>query len=216
MLVCFICSFDILEPLEYGLVYDNNYKVVARDKGSIYESTRSLIGLGRNFISYPRDVVILEWVKTGGRDGRSLGCWTSNGQNILLDISMQIKLNKTTLPTLYYHYGEAAWRDMLSVQVRRTIKDATTKIETSKFFEDRETISEQLTEAVRARLAKPDPETGAVFWELKMFQFRSVNFPDLPSYSNGRPILFEDAIRQKIYAVQDARKASFQAAVQAK
>ena len=55
-------SFDVVEPIEWGLAYDNNIKKIDTDK--VYNEGRYLIGLGRSFIIFPRTYQTIRYGST--------------------------------------------------------------------------------------------------------------------------------------------------------
>lgn len=61
-------SFDVVEPTEWGLAYDNNIKKIDTDK--VYDEGRYLIGLGRSFIIFPRTYQTIRYGSSfDGADG---------------------------------------------------------------------------------------------------------------------------------------------------
>lgn len=99
-IILFACSFSIVEPREYALVYDGTYMSVSRNdirRENSADSGRYLIGLGRSVVQYPKGLVVMEW-RHDGVDSSPMECWTSNGQNVYLDISLQLRLDRAKLP----------------------------------------------------------------------------------------------------------------------
>lgn len=192
-IVLFACSFDTLEPRNYGLVYDDTYKTVIRDdirRKSRADTGRYLIGLGRSILSFPKGLVVMEWMKNGV-DSESMECWTSNGQNVYLDISLQLKVRKERLPDLYYRYG-LQWRDRIRLSIQRLIKDTTPDFHTLKFFTHRVLISSTLQSTLNAAF-----NSAGGFVTIIDFQLRRIGLPEE----------FEGAILNKILRLQEQQKA---------
>lgn len=87
-IILFACSFDVLEPRYYGLMYDDTFKTVGRSdilRENRDDNGRLLIGLGRSILYYPVSLVVMEFLP-GGADGGSMNVWTSNGQSVFLDV----------------------------------------------------------------------------------------------------------------------------------
>lgn len=187
---------DVLEPRWYGVVYDDTFKTVIRGGPEVRrqvdtEGGRYLLGLGRRLITYPKGLVKMSWKNKDGRDNMPLNCWTSNGQNVFLDVSLQLQLKKDQLTDLYYMWG-THWRDNLRVVIQKEIKDVTPRFATLEYFTEREAITGNITEALGAKFKQMGN-----FFELRFFQLRQI----------GLPAAFEKAILQKILKLQEQKAA---------
>mmetsp|Transcript_3256 Transcript_3256/g.7321 ORF Transcript_3256/g.7321 Transcript_3256/m.7321 type:complete len:327 (-) Transcript_3256:108-1088(-) len=183
------CSFDTVGALEYALVYDSNWKAVERDE--IYEETRSFVGLGRSFVTFPREFIPISFRSSTGTvdgrpaDGPTIDSWSGDGQNINVDLSLQISLVKENIPKLYYVWGQY-WKNIARIQILRTIKDTTATFPTNVFFENRALLASTMRRKVREMLEEDN------FFKLEDLQLRSIILPEP----------FEEAILDKILKIQ--------------
>ncbi|CEM32266.1 unnamed protein product [Vitrella brassicaformis CCMP3155] len=184
-IVLFSISWGVVEPRQYGIVYDNTYKKILTDR--IKDSGRYLVGLGRSFIHYPRGHVTIEF-KNGDSNSPQLACWSGNGQNVFLDLSLQISLRREELPRLYLQWGEH-WLNWVVGWTQRIIKDTTTLFEALDFFEQRETIAATLLLNIKSQLE------GTGYFIVHELQLREIDLQDP----------FEDAILDKILTLQSQR-----------
>ncbi|CAD7963371.1 unnamed protein product [Amoebophrya sp. A120] len=193
-IVLFACSFDVLEPRYYGLVYDDTFKTVSRDeirREARDDSGRFLIGLGRSILSYSQSLIVLEWLPSG-KDGSSMSVWTSNGQSVFLDLSLQIRLVRGMLPQLYYAWG-LQWRDWLRVIIEKKVKEVSVRFHTLQFFEKRVQISNELRNDVGTMFASE----GDGFFTMVDFQLRKISLPSA----------FDEAVIAKLLKKQRRQKA---------
>ena len=102
-----------------------------------------------------------------------MSCWTKSGQNVYLEISLQVKITKNKLTRFYLNYGEN-WKAYFVRYVIKEVKDATTQFEVSQFFEERELISDTLQSAASAIIEQKSD--GAL--QLMDFQFRKVEIDE--------------------------------------
>ncbi|CAD7943398.1 unnamed protein product [Amoebophrya sp. A25] len=193
-IVLFACSFDVLEPRYYGLVYDDTFKTVSSTdvrRDAQDDSGRFLIGLGRSVLSYPLSLVVMSWMP-GGEDGGSMSVWTSNGQSVFLDISLQIRLIKDKLPHLYYSWG-LQWRDWLRMIVEKRIKEISVTFHTLDFFEKRIVLANKL----RTEVTQIFAGEGDGHFTMVDFQLRKV----------GLPAEFDAVVIEKLLKKQQRQKA---------
>ena len=199
-IVLFACSFDTLEPKLYGLVYDETFMTVPRDdirREKREDGGRYMIGLGRNVIEYPRGLIAMDW-NDKDTDGGSIEVWTNQGQNVYLDLSLQVRLSQAKLAKLYYTWG-THYRDHLRVLVVSEVKNLAPRYDTLSFFNQRLNITQTMENGIRSRFA----EDGG-FFELASFQLRSIALP------SG----FERAILEKILKRQAIKRAVQQRSVE--
>lgn len=194
--ILFACSFDTLEPRYYALIYDDTYKTVPRNDIRREQDTdggRPLIGLGRSFLRFPKGYVTMSWTGSSPTDGGGMACWSKDGQDVSIDMSLQVAVVKEKLPQLYYQWG-LHYRDHLRLLIQREIKDTSTRFTTLEFFTNRLEISSAFEAAITARLAKDD------LFKLVYIQLREIDLPDK----------FETAILSKILKLQEQKTAIFE------
>jgi len=199
-------SFGTIDPREYAIVYDNNFRDIDSE---VWQNGRYFTGLGRSFVKFPKGLVTLEFMNEGangrakiagwGFDGipaafTQLSCWTENGQQVDIELSMQIRILPDKVQMVYNQwetFDNALWH--LQSTIARTIKDASVLIPTEHFFEERETVKLAYVDAVGARLE-------SLGWcALEDFQLREIMLP----------ARFEEAILTKMLTFQMQKKAEF-------
>mmetsp|Transcript_3961 Transcript_3961/g.4380 ORF Transcript_3961/g.4380 Transcript_3961/m.4380 type:complete len:280 (-) Transcript_3961:345-1184(-) len=173
---------------EYGIRYDKNIQEI--DEGDIRASGRYFLGVGETFIIYPRRYQSFEFANFDDAESEKLFCWTSNGQQVNLEVSFYFRLAKDKLPDFYYQYG-SNWEGPFIRYAIGAIKDTTTDFQTTQFFEEREKIKQALLNAVTA--VYKVRSNDAI--EIKYFQLRRVEIPPV----------FENAIVKKLVQLQAKR-----------
>jgi hypothetical protein len=202
-LILFILSFGQINPRQYGIAIDGNF---CDFDTQVWENGRWFVGLGRGFVVFPKGYVILEFMK--GRsivtDGSNvydntafeqLSCWTENGQQVDVELSMQVQVIPEKVMGLYRQWETfrmASWH--LQANIVAAIKDAAVTIRTELFFSDRETVKNTFMTAVHNRLYDME------YYTLSDFQLREIMLPSA----------FEGAILDKILTYQMQKKAQYQ------
>jgi hypothetical protein len=162
-------------------------------------------GLRRNFIRYPKGYVTFEFTpdpvpedynpEAEGSDvmGPVISCWTRNGQQVDLEISMQIKMRSESVLDLYWQWQTFEMGKLhLQSLIVAAIKNQAVLIPTEFFFVEREAVMEMLILKVNRVLSES-------FYTLEKLQLRKV----------GLPGPFESAILEKLLVFQSQKLAQF-------
>jgi len=187
LLILLINSFSSLEFNEYGLDYSGISK-------SINPNPRSagifFLGIGHSFIRFPKTVQTLEYSKEKSANSGPLQSRTSDGLEVILEISFQYKLNYTGIFDLYMSYGPEYSKifDRMGIDV---LTDLATNYTAYDFFMERQQIGVAMQKALDLHF-----RTNC-YSNIEFFQLRSVDLPDK----------FEDAIQLSEVKKQDIRKA---------
>ena len=91
VVVILLLSMDSLEPLEVGITYN---KVTKNIGDSTYGSGRYLIGPFKSFISYPENLVTVEFSNNRKAVGDALQSRTNDGLALSLHVSFQYRINR--------------------------------------------------------------------------------------------------------------------------
>jgi len=197
--ILFILSWGTVDPRQYAIVYDTNFREV---DPTVWNNGRFFTGLGRWFVKFPRGLVTIEFMTPRATiydEGRmaayeALSCWTENGQQVDVELSLQVRIIPEKVMELYMQWETfpmALWH--LQATVARTIKDASVTIPTELFFQDREAVKRVFVAAVHSAM----DDMG--YYDLIDFQLRQIILPHK----------FEQAILAKILAFQKQKKAEY-------
>lgn len=144
-IVLFGISFDTVGVHEWGIIYNHiNQKIDSKP----YGSGRYLAGLGKKFVKYPRDLIMIDMSSDSGAQTNSLSCWSNEGMNVFLDISLFLKIEKEKLYDLYFLYG-GNWYSTLVRLSSSTIKEVTVEFNALDFFTKREDIKVKIIDSLK-------------------------------------------------------------------
>ena len=98
-IILFACSFSVVEPTEWGIIYNNISKSV--NKEEVYDGGRYCIGFTKSFVRFPKtqqsvEVSVQPWAVSGPLRTR-----TQEGLALSLSINFQYQLIKEELGDLY-------------------------------------------------------------------------------------------------------------------
>ena len=178
-------SFSSLEYNEYGLDYSGIWKEV--DK-SYYSGGIHFLGFKHSFIVFPKSVQTIEFGKKS--DNGAMKSRTSDGLEVILDISFQYELQPKRLYELYMAYGENYEGRMVTVAMD-SINKVSNNYTAYNFFINRSEIGDSMKNELDVAMDKIMCAT------IKFFQLKNVDLPDP----------FEDAIQQTEVKKQDIEKA---------
>jgi len=186
-LVLLILGFSSLEATEWGLDYSWISKTI---DPTVRENGLYFIGIGHSFYKFPRNVQTIEFSKERNANRNPIESRTSDGLEVVLEISFQYVLQPENLYKLFMLYGEKYQTVFSNIAVDLLTEEAT-KYTAYDFFMDRGKIKEdfqtKLNEIFNAQC----------YSSIQFLQLRSV---DLPS-------LFEQAIQESEVKKQDIQKA---------
>lgn len=97
-----ILGFSSLDATEYGLDYSWLSKTIdpiARFNGLYF------IGIGHSFIKFPRNIQTIEFSQDRAANRPAIESRTSDGLEVILEISFQYTLQPENLYRLYNYYG---------------------------------------------------------------------------------------------------------------
>jgi len=186
-IILFILGFSSLEATEWGLDYSWISKTV---DPTVTENGLYFIGIGHSFYKFPKNVQTIEFSKERNANRGPIESRTSDGLEVVLEISFQYVLQGENLYKLFLLYGDRYQGIFSNIAIDLLTEEAT-KYTAYDFFMDRGKIKEdfqvKLNEIFNAQC----------YSTIQFLQLRSV---DLPS-------LFEQAIQESEVKKQDIQKA---------
>merc|ERR1712137_166684 len=157
-IVLFALSWDTVAPTEYGLVQNGFTGYVELSPDWAHESGRYFIWLRHSFLTFPRNLVNLEFSERGGdrlpipaRTGPDPDDKESGGQPIEISVSFQYQLNKRDVPLVYKTFGfnwESSYMRFAQQAITNKAQDFTPRM----FWTRRKYIESELHKAVNATL----------------------------------------------------------------
>eukprot|EP00808_Paulinella_micropora_P030790 g23284.t1 len=175
--ILFAVSFGTLEPTQVGLKYN---KVTVEVYPEVYNNGRYFIGLGSEFIKFPMDLQLVEFIGPA-----ALRAWSKEGQLVELDMSVEYRLRRSDIFNLYSRYG-TDYHGRYQVMTVRAVKQISKEYEAVEFFTHREQIGREMAAALRARF-------GEEYADVELFNLRHIGLP------NG----FEQKIVDKVVKAQE-------------
>jgi hypothetical protein len=157
-IILFAVSWDSLEPTQYGLTFNSFTGYV--DTSVAYTGGRHFIGPGRHFITFPANIIVLEFSRRPGASAAPIDCRTgadqgdsdSGGQPVQLDVSVLLRLRKESLGQIYKSFA-LQYLARYGQYVRQTVSDVVQKFEPREFWTARQRISKAMEKAIRQTLA---------------------------------------------------------------
>jgi hypothetical protein len=199
-----IASFGAIGPRQYGIVVDNNFCDVDE---VVWKSGVWFNGLRRNFIRFPKGYVTFQftsdgslnnedydpWAEGGDVTSGVVSCWTRTGQQVDLEISLQVKMRSESVMDLYWQWETFEMGKLyLQAMIVAAIKNQAVLIPMEYFFTDREIVMNLLMDKIQSVLDES-------FYTLEKFQLRKVALPGP----------FENAILQKLLVFQSQKLAQY-------
>lgn len=180
-----LASFDTLEYQELGLRYSWISETI---EPVTYRSGRYYLGLGNHFVKFPAMVkpIYFEDHPTQTVQGPAVRSRTSDGLNVLLEISFQYKLIPSKVYELYTVLGDDYEKTFVRIAIEQ-LTSAATFFDANSFFVNRTVIGPEMHEVLRNHFK------DHVFADVPFFQLRSVHLPTA----------FEDAIQETQVRQQD-------------
>ncbi|EGR27141.1 SPFH domain band 7 family protein [Ichthyophthirius multifiliis] len=139
-----LSSFNSLEVNEYGLDYSSISKSIGKKP---YSAGIHFLGVGHSFIKFPKTVLNLEYSNHQGADYGPIRSRTSDGLEVILEISFQYKLIYEDLFELYNNYREN-YSNIFSHIAIHTLTENTTEYTAYNFFVDIQRIGVKMQEAL--------------------------------------------------------------------
>lgn len=182
-------SWDILEPTDYGI----DFSAISYTIGTMpFAAGRFWLGFGHSFIRFPARAQTIEFTETTGpfKRGEPLRSRTSDGLEVLLEISLQYQFQQNNILEAYGKFGEA-YEPVYVRYVTDTVTKAATFYNASTFFSRRGDVAEGFRVAIES-MFQDNAYTNAL-----NFQLRKVVLPTA----------FEQAIQFTEVQRQDIRTA---------
>jgi hypothetical protein len=176
-----------LEATEYGLDYAWISKTI---NPVAFENGLHFLGLVHSFIKFPKTVQTIEFSNETSADRRPIESRTSDGLEVILEISFQYTLQKENLYNLYNRYALGYHNVFQNIAIDILTEEAT-KYTAYEFFWDRGKIKEDFQMALNNHFSKN------CFADIQFLQLRSVDLPPA----------FEGAIQESEVSKQDIKKA---------
>ena len=149
MLILLI-SMDSLEPLEYGITYNKFTKTVGTE---IYDSGRYIIGPWMSFITYPANLVTIEFSDSRRATSGALQTRTAEGLALSLHVSFQYKVNREDIGKLY-NLANVNYQGTIVRIARDIILKIGGQFNATNYWTDRQKIGDFMREALNAELQK--------------------------------------------------------------
>jgi len=179
-----------LDPNEVAFDYDHNVGLIVDDT-TLYEGGRHFLGLGHDFVVFPKTVQSLV-IPT--QEVRS-----SDGLAIELDMTVQYlfsPLNATTLKNIYYSFEEDYER-VFTFHIEAVARDISSLYNASDFYERRADIQQSLKDSLKT-----------------VFASYAVSIDDLQLVNTVLPDDLSTEIQNTELAKQDSLKAAEERDVQ--
>lgn len=149
-----------------------------------------MLGLGHSFIKFPKTAQPIKLSKERDADRGPVESRTSDGLEVILDISFQYSLISTQLYDLYMAYKEN-YKSVIIASAFDVINDKATSYTAYNFFVKRGEISVSMEGALREALSE------CCYVTVNSFQLADVDLPDP----------FENSISESEVKNQDIKKA---------
>jgi len=183
MIGLIVGSVRDLDPNEVAFDYDHNVGLIVDDT-VLYEGGRHFLGLGHDFIVYPRTV---QTISVSSQDVRS-----ADGLQIEMDVTVQYvfaPLDATTLKNIYYLFQEN-YMTAFSFMIEASLRDISSDYYASDFYERRADLQQDMLSDLKTT-----------------FLNLSVSVDDLQLVNVGLPIGLSNEIQNTELAKQDAQSA---------
>lgn len=136
---CQAFSFNIVHPNEMAIVRDK-WDFTIYNKASFAVNGRHYVGLTKNLIMFNSTKNLIEFNQEEGADAGRLACWTIDGVNVYIELSILYKFRQEYLVGFYKLYGDN-WEVSLIRMCFGMIKEVTILYTIEQFFTQRTTIA---------------------------------------------------------------------------
>jgi len=174
MLIIFLSTcWGMIQPYEYGLLRNGITGTV--DLDNVYDSGRSYIGWGHEFVTFParrQTISITVQARTGQASGNDE---SSGGQPVTLDVAFQYKFEKENIKRVYSSFN-LAWETSYARFASQAITNVAQTYSPPAFWQTRAAVEAAFKVAVNASLI----QNG--FVAIEELQLVSVLFR--PAYEN--------------------------------
>jgi hypothetical protein len=154
-------SFKILEPLEYGILQNTISKDLTT--GKVYTGGRFFVGLGKDFIRFPRPRRIMSFGLHSGTDAGPINAQVNPGQ-VQVEASLTYALNYTNLISLYRNFGTNYHSRFVSLVASALQQSYSDGLNSTDFFTNRAMIAQKSLLACKAVL---EPLVSVIDFQLR-------------------------------------------------
>jgi len=185
--ILLILGISSLEATEFGLDYSWISKTI---NPVVKENGLYFIGIGHSFIRFPKNVQTIDFSKENTASRPPVQSRTSDGLEVILEVSFQYTLQPENLFKLYSKYG-AKYNQVFQNVAVDILTDEATKYTAYDFFMNRGSIKDDFQANLDTQFSK------ICYSNINFLQLRSVDLPDL----------FEQSIQDSEVKKQDIQKA---------
>ncbi|KAL4507242.1 hypothetical protein ABPG72_002035 [Tetrahymena utriculariae] len=187
LLIVFTC-WDTVEVTYYGIKCNTFSKKCSTQE--IYESGRYFIGPFNYFVEFPGTLQTISFANNNSN--RALSTRTSEGLNLLLEISIQYQLKKGQLEPLYQTYNMRYEQTYIKI-ARDVILQAAGSYQAVSYWTERQMIVDDIKKQLNQEMQK-------AYTDVKYFAILSIELPDL----------YEDSIVQTQVETQQKKTKEFE------
>jgi len=184
-IILFSVAWSVVEPLEYAFNYNGATGSV--DLTRIYEPGRYFIGVGHYFVTFPTTQVNVVFTSDPNADSPPIATRTSNGVSLTISFSLQYRLIKENLVSVYNNYGITYTQPMIRA-VRSVVHDIAGQQGSPFYWLSRQQVTAAMFAAVSNELY------SNYYMNCTGFQILLIQFPD--SYEDS--IINSQVQQQKV------------------
>jgi regulator of protease activity HflC (stomatin/prohibitin superfamily) len=166
--IIFAVSWETLEPLEYGLVYNKITGTVNTE--DVYESGRYIIGPAHTFIRFPRAWTTLEFSNRDGAPESPIVTRTRDGVPITVSFSFQYQIKRENVSQLYNKYG-TNYEAPITRVARNYILQAASNYEALAYWRNRTQVEVEMFDFIQTNVGQN------MHVEIKMIQLLKIELP---------------------------------------
>jgi len=163
-------SLQVLLPTQVGFVFDQNSQTI--DLTTLYgPGGRHFVGLGKRFVVYPTNLLMLEFSDDPNADAPPIDVFTKDGQTVALTCSIMVSLVRDQLAALYHLYGENAYSlNFINIGATTIRNTAAANFVKEDYFQNRARVGLAFQQAVEAQFA-------LIYGQVTYFQLRRIDLP---------------------------------------
>jgi len=160
-----------LNPTEVGFAFDTNTQTI--DLTMLYgPGGRHFIGLGKRFVRYPVQLLLLDFSDDPNSDNPPIDVFTKDGQQVTITCSVMVALVQSELGALYSLYGENNYQpNFVRIGVTAIRNAAASNFTKEDYFQNRPLVGQVFKAAVEA-------EYRNIHGKVQFFQLRRIDLPD--------------------------------------
>lgn len=156
-IVVFSCSWDTVEPTEYGLKYNQMTGNVHRD--TAYGGGRYIVGPFTSFIKFPATNILLEYSARKGSQSEQIQCRTgrdgadpdSGGQPLNISLALYYTLKPDKIGHVYTLFGED-YEARFTQFAQMAVVNTAQQFNPTEFWTKRNEVAQQMKKAIHNTL----------------------------------------------------------------